>query len=195
MVKQKNILNYYIGICIYYIRGIQNRIGRYFVKYLFNSVGYNVKFQYKDICTYRNISIGNDVYIVRHATFLAAEASITIGNKVLFGPNVSIITGNHPVDLRGRYIFDIEVKLSADMPVTISDDVWIGAGAIILKGVIIGRGAIVAAGAVVNMNVPPYSIVGGVPAKVIKFRGQRTDLEKHEQILYGKIVTDFNFLN
>lgn len=57
-----------------------------------------------------------------------------------------------------------------DAPIVINDDVWIGAGSIILAGVTIGKGAIIAAGAVVNKDVPEYSIVGGVPAKVLKYR-------------------------
>jgi acetyltransferase-like isoleucine patch superfamily enzyme len=195
MKKRKSIL-YFVGLFIFYLKGIQNRVGRYFLKNLFKSVGRNVKFQHKDIFTYGNITIGNDVYIGPHATFLAAEAPIIIGDKVLFGPNVSIITGNHPIDLRGRFIYDILEKLPGeDMPVVISDDVWVGAGATILKGSNIGRGAVIAAGAVVNINIPPYAIAGGIPAKIIKYRGQKTELEKHEKLLYGKVVTDFKYLD
>ena len=57
-----------------------------------------------------------------------------------------------------------------DAPIVVEDDVWIGFGAIILAGVTIGRGAIIGAGSVVNKDVPPYAIVGGVPAKVLKMR-------------------------
>ncbi len=162
------------------------------MKSLFKSAGRNVKFQVRDIFTYHNISIGNDVYIGPGAVFLAADAPLTIGNKVLFGPNVSVITGDHPIDLRGKFIFDIHEKSPGeDLPVFISDDVWIGAGATVLKGVEIGRGAVIAAGAVVNKNVPPYAIAGGIPAKILKFRGDKEELEKHEKFLYGKVVTDF----
>lgn len=181
------------GLGILYLRGIRNRTSRFFLRYLFRSHGSHLKFSASDIFTYHNISVGNDVYIGPKAIFLAAEAPIYIGNKVLFGPGVSIITGNHPIDLRGKYIYDILEKLPGeDMPVTISDDVWVGAGATILKGVTIGRGAVIAAGAVVNTNIPPYAIAGGIPARVIKYRGNKPDLEKHEITLYGKIVTDFS---
>lgn len=195
-MKTRKYMSYFIGLFVFYFRGFQNKVGRYFLKNLFKSVGKNVKFQYKDIFTFNNITIGDDVYIGPNATFLAAEAPILIGNKVLFGPNVSIITGNHPIDLRGKFIYDILVKLPGeDMPVVISDDVWVGAGATILKGSKIGRGAVIAAGAVVNNNIPPYAIAGGIPAKIIKFRGQKAELEKHERTLYGKVITDFNNLD
>lgn len=183
------------GLGIIYLRGIKNRASRFFLKHLFKSYGKNLKFSASDIFTYSNISLGNDVYIGPKAIFLAAEAPINIGNKVLFGPGVSIITGNHPIDLRGKFIYDILEKLPGeDMPVTISDDVWVGAGATILKGVTIGRGAVIAAGAVVNSNIPPYAIAGGIPAKIIKYRGNKSELEKHEITLYRKVVTDFSYL-
>jgi len=183
------------GLGILYLRGIKNRVSRFFLRNLFKSCGKNFKFSASDIFTYTNISVGNDVYIGPKAIFLAAEAPINIGNKVLFGPGVSIITGNHPIDLRGKFIYDILEKLPGeDMPVTISDDVWVGAGATILKGVTIGRGAVIAAGAVVNSNIPPYAIAGGIPAKVIKYRGNKSELERHEMTLYNNVVTDFSFI-
>jgi len=88
----------------------------------------------------------------------------------------------------GKYMFDYTEsdKLPEDdQPIVISDDVWIGAGAIILSGVNIGRGAIVAAGSVVNKNVPPYAIVGGIPAKVIKYRWDEKTIELHEKLCKG----------
>ena len=83
------------------------------------------------------------------------------------GVNVAMIAFNH-----GFYTREIPVKEQdyVDAAITIEDDVWIGAGVVILAGVTIGKGAIIAAGAVVNKDVPPYTIVGGVPAKVIKER-------------------------
>ena len=82
----------------------------------------------------------------------------------MFGPNCSIITGDHRIDIVGKYMSEVTVaeKLPEnDLPVTIEGDNWIGANAIILKGVTVGTGSVVAAGSVVIHNVPPYSIVGG----------------------------------
>lgn len=70
-----------------------------------------------------------------------------------------------------------------DAPVVIEDDVWIGANVTILKGVTIGRGSVVAAGVVVTKSCPPYSIIGGVPAKVLKMRFTPEEIVKHESIL------------
>jgi acetyltransferase-like isoleucine patch superfamily enzyme len=74
---------------------------------------------------------------------------------------------------------------SDDQPVKIAEDVWVGAGAIILKGVIFGRGAIIVAAAVVNKNVPPYAIAGGVPAKIIKYRWNPQQIMQHEELIYS----------
>ncbi len=137
---------------------------------------------------YSHISIGDDVYIGDHASFLASISYIYIGSKVLFGPNVTIRGGNHRTDIPGRFMYDITDKEKLpdnDEDVFIEDDVWVGANSTILKGVRIGRGAIIAAGAVVNKDVPPYTIVGGVPAKVISLRFKNLDEVKlHERTLF-----------
>ena len=75
--------------------------------------------------------------------------------------------------------------------IIVGDDVWIGYGAIILSGVHIGQGAVIAAGAVVSKDVPPYAIVGGIPAKVIKYRFSETVCKKLEKIDYSEIDTQF----
>lgn len=116
------------------------------------------------------ITIGEHCLINHNNLIQAGKSkygSITIGNYVHTGVNVAMIAFNH-----GFYTREEPVKEQdyMDAPIVIEDDVWIGAGSTILSGVTIGKGAIIAAGAVVNKDVPPYTIVGGVPAKVIKER-------------------------
>jgi acetyltransferase-like isoleucine patch superfamily enzyme len=92
---------------------------------------------------------------------LRASGGLTIGDRVLIAAHAVLTTRGHPEELPryGRLV---------DAPVVIEDDVWIGAGAIVLPGVSVGRGAIVAAGAVVTQSVEPMTIVAGVPARPIR---------------------------
>lgn len=139
-----------------------------------------------DIKGLENLSIGDGTSIPKGSAFYCTEASLTIGKKVIFGPHPTIITGDHRIDLIGKYIIDVTVdeKLPEnDMPVVIEDDVWCGANVTILKGVTIGRGSVVAAGAVVTRSFPPYSIIGGVPAKLIKMRFTEEQIKEHERLL------------
>lgn len=120
----------------------------------------------------QKVTIGHDVLINNH-TKIGGQCGVTIGNYVLLGYNVNIVSENHayqdpkhPIMQQGFY----------GAPITIEDDVWVGANAVILPNVTIGRGAIVGANAVVTKDVKPYSIVGGVPAKVIKNRFNKAEL-------------------
>lgn len=119
-----------------------------------------------------NVVVGDNC-LINHNCLLHAGKSkygtITIGNYVHMGANVMIIAFNH-----GMYTTEIPTKLQdyEDAPIIIKDDVWIGAGCIILSGVTVGKGAVIASGAVVNRDVPDYAVVGGVPAKVLKIRGK-----------------------
>ena len=120
-----------------------------------------------------NLSIGDGTSIPKGSTFYCTKAPLTIGKKVIFGPKPTIITGDHRIDIRDRYIIDItdDEKLPEnDLPVTIEDGCWIGANVTILKGVTIGHDSVVAAGSVVTKSCEPYSIIGGVPAKLIRKR-------------------------
>ena len=163
---------------------IYKRVKMIFIKPLFKKYGSGFVFDPDDHFSYHTISVGNDVYIGPGANFSASVSSITLGNKIMFGPNVTIMGGDHNTSVVGAYMFDVKEKLPEnDLPVVIEDDVWIGCGAIILKGVTIETGAIVAAGALVTKSVPSYSIVGGVPAKVIGTRFTEEELVKHKLII------------
>ncbi|MDY4635687.1 MAG: acyltransferase [Candidatus Limivicinus sp.] len=135
---------------------------------------------------YENISIGNDVYIGPGACWVSARADIIVGNKVNFGPQVAIVTGNHRTDVVGKYMADVYEKLKEnDEDVIIEDDVWIGMRAIILKGVRIGKGSVVAAGAVVPCDVPPYSIY--IAKDKIRPRFTEEQIRIHEQMIREKM--------
>lgn len=99
--------------------------------------------------------------------WIGASGHVTIGCDVLIGPRVTIVPENHRFEQSTETIKSQGVERSR---VYIEDDCWIGAGATILAGVRIGRGSVVAAGAVVARSFPPYSVVGGVPARRIKDR-------------------------
>ena len=133
-----------------------------------------------------NLSIGERTSIPKGSTFYCTEARLTIGSNVIFGPNPTIITGDHRIDVVGTFIIDSHDKLpSNDAAVTIEDDVWAGANVTILKGVTVGRGSVIAAGAVVTRSCPPYSIIGGVPAQVLRYRFTIEEVLQHESVLYS----------
>ncbi len=108
----------------------------------------------------KNIIMGKDVFLNSGCHF-QDQGVIRIGDGALIGHNVVIATINHDLDPRNG-------RRNHYAPVTIGDHVWIGSNAAILPGVTIGDWAVIAAGAVVTRDVEPYTVVGGVPAKVIK---------------------------
>ncbi len=106
-----------------------------------------------------SLEMGSQVAIGEHSV-LRASGGLRIGSRVLVAANVILTTRGHPLALPrwGR---------TEDGPITIGDDVWIGAGAIVLPNVTIGRGAVIAAGAVVTSDVPEFTVAGGIPARTI----------------------------
>lgn len=161
------------------------RLRMYLYRSLFNSCGRNVGFDPSCRFTYDTISIGDDVAMSYGINLLSSGSRIEIGNKVMIGPEVILLGGDHNTTEVGRFMRDVtEKKLSDDLPITIEDDVWIGARAIILKGVTVGRGAIIGAGSVVGTSIPPYAIALGYPARVVRFRWDIDTILRHEELLY-----------
>ena len=121
-----------------------------------------------------------------HAILSTPNAKIIIKGNCAIAHHLSIHTGNH-ARVVGKFVTDITKNskpIGYDYDVIIEKDVWIGANVTILAGVHVGRGATIAAGAVVNQDVPPYSIVGGVPAKVLNFYWTADQILEHESSLY-----------
>lgn len=159
-----------IGWFVYTVRKINTHFMRTYQLSKFSRVGHNVKLCEGGAFTYRTISIGDDVFIGRNCCFQSEHGTISIGNHVMFGPGVNVHGGNHDIALGPTPMKSRSKCMGDDKEVCIGNDVWIGANAIILAGVTVGNGAVIAAGAVVTCDVPELAIVGGVPAKVLRFR-------------------------
>lgn len=129
-------------------------------------VGENVKVA-GNLCvrvdTCKNIYIGKNTFLNTEVRFSSQNSEIHIGEKCLIGSRVSFETGGHTILTN-----NLGYREDTSSPISVGNSVWLGTGAIILAGVSIGDNAIIAAGAVVNKNVESNTIVGGVPAKVIK---------------------------
>lgn len=133
---------------------------------IFYKCGYNVNIEKgayfgsgKGIIIGNNSGLGKNCKVPSH---------ITIGNDVMMGPNCTILYNNHKYDS-----VDIPMRLqgvTTPLPVTIEDDVWIGQDVLITPGRIIKKGTIIAARCCLTKDFPPYSIVGGVPCKILKMR-------------------------
>lgn len=130
-------------------------------KKLFKGLGDNCVIKDKFACNYGfNITIGSGCYFNFGVTILDSF-EVSIGNNVFLAPQVVISPVTHPLEAKNR-------RNLTGKKITIEDDVWIGAGAIILPGVTVHKGAVVGAGAVVREDVPENTVVAGIPAKYIK---------------------------
>lgn len=148
---------------LHYKWPISNAIRRLSVQLMLKSSG-------EDVDIGRNISFSSDVEIGDrsgigdNAYFIG---KVKIGNDVMIGANCAFIASNHNFD---KIDIPINQQGGYDLPIVIENNVWIGYRATLLAGVTIGEGAVIASGAVVTKDVPSYTVVGGVPAKVIKER-------------------------
>lgn len=152
-------------------------------KYNFKHVGLNFYCGKGLFVRPNTVSIGNDVFIGKYCHL--AVCDLSIGNNVMFAPNVAVVGGDHRFDIVGEAIRT--TGRSTEKPVVVEDDVWIGYGTIVMQGVTIGEGAVVAAGSTVVKDIPAYTIWGGSPARFLKNRfDSEQDRLKHSKAINGK---------
>lgn len=133
-----------------------------------------------------NIFIGDNVGIGPNCFISATNAKFIIKGNCAIAEGFTVHTGNH-ANVLGKFVKDLNDSNKPkgyDKDVIVEKDVWIGCNVTLLSGVHIGRGAIVAAGAVVSRDIPPYSVAGGIPARIIKFRWTIDEIIEHESMLY-----------
>ena len=139
----------------------------------------------------KNLIMADETYINAGGIVMNSRAKLIMKRGSGAAIGLLAITGNH-MSIPGMRIIDVtnavkdkyDVNHEYDKDIVVNEDVWIGARVTLLAGVNVGRGSIIAAGAVVNRDVPPYSVVGGVPAKVISYRFNLEEIKKHEELLY-----------
>lgn len=151
----------------------------------------------KNIFDFNTVSVGNHSYGDLHVVSFASKSHLCIGDYVSIAENVTFLLDvEHQINTVSTYPFRVKLLQECDSEalskgdIEIGDDTWIGFGATILSGVKVGKGAIIAAGAVVTKNVPNYSIVGGVPAKVMKYRFSIEVIDQLEKMDFSNLSKD-----
>ena len=127
-----------------------------------------------------NIHVGNNVSLGPRTLIWTTRAQVYIGNDVMFGPDCSIVSGDHRTDIKGKPMIAVnedEKRPEDDQDVVIEDDCWLGGGCTVLKGVTVATGCVITSGAVVTRSTEPYGIYGGVPARRIaeRFKNDNED--------------------
>ena len=133
-----------------------------------------------------NLYIGAGVGIGPNAHLSCPNAKLIIKGNSAIAEHFTVHTGNHAL-IKGMFITDITEAIKPkgyDEDVIVEKDVWIGCNVTLLSGVTVGRGCTIAAGAVVAKSTPPYAVMGGVPAKFIKFKWTIDEILEHEAALY-----------
>lgn len=151
----------------------------------------------ENVFNIESVSVGKNTYGRLRIISFNDSHKLSIGNFVSMADDITfLLDSDHYLNHVSTFPMKVQVTKELQMEaiskgdIIVDDDVWIGYGATILSGVHIGQGAVVAAGAVVTKDVPPYAIVGGVPAKVIKYRFSSEIIQQLMKLDYSKLTED-----
>ena len=171
------------------------------IKIAINKIKYRTKNRNNDtfavnIFDHERVTVGNYSYGGILCLNHNDTACVRVGNFVSIGPDVAFIpASDHPTGNISTFPYKAkiatgETEALSKGDIIVNDDVWIGYSATILSGVTIGQGAVIATGAVVTKDVPPYAIVGGVPAEVIRYRFSREVIDYLVKLDYSMLTED-----
>jgi acetyltransferase-like isoleucine patch superfamily enzyme len=177
---------------------IVNRLKRYLHKKAWRKLNPHNETAPANFFRLEKVLVGKKTYGVLNVTDASPlDTKLQIGNYCSISPGVRfLLGGEHQIDSISTFPFKVkcfgyDYEAGSKGDIVVGDDVWIGTNAIICSGVKIGQGAIVAAGAVITKDVPPYSIVAGIPAKVIKYRFNQDIIDKLLSIDLIKLFDSF----
>lgn len=146
-----------------------------------------------DLFPLSSVNVGRYTYGGLKISTFGEGYKVIIGDFCSIGPNVLfVLKADHPTNRISTFPFKVKVlgekyEATSKGDIVLEDDVWIGANSTILSGVHIGQGAVIAAGAVVATDIPPYAIVGGVPARVIKYRFDKEIISMLLRLDFNKV--------
>lgn len=161
-------------------------IARYLLKRQLARCGPNTRFDglTSTFDGIEHIALGDDVFIGPRCFISVPEVTLSIGDDTIIGPEFCVMGGDHRVDVPGTLYRDTR-QLGVNTPIEIGCNVWIGARVTVLKGVRIGDAAIVGAGSVVTHDVPSHAVVAGSPARLLRWRFDDHERQRHDERLAG----------
>jgi virginiamycin A acetyltransferase len=176
---------------------IKSKIDLYIFKKRYRKINLHNETSPANIFRIEKISVGNFTYgLIDVTDWSDLQVKLEIGHFCSIAPGVKfILAGDHFMQNLSTFPFKakfglVNFEATSNGSIVIKDDVWICANSIILSGVTIGQGAVIAAGSVVTKDIPPYAIVAGVPAKIIKYRFSSNIISKLLTIDYSKVKKD-----
>lgn len=177
---------------------LPKKLTRLIIKYQWRSKNMHNSTKMNSDFRLQNVRVGIASYgMLNVIDYSDEESKLFIGNYCSIAPNVTfVLGGEHNLStistfpFKARTLQEGNFEAGSKGDIHIEDDVWIGVGATIMSGVTIGQGAVIAASSLVSKDVPPYAVVGGVPAKIIRYRFSDEIIHKLKNVDYSKLTKE-----